>query len=79
MHETRNSFSLPENLLICWAIGMFYILFVEIVPVTRRHFLSYQDFLKRADFATFEGELLESARNIKYYSYEGFLVVKSGY
>ena len=64
---------------ICWAIGTFYILFEEIVPVTRRHFLSYQDFQKRADFAAFEKELPKSAHDIKYYVYSGFLVDKSGY
>lgn len=65
--------------LICWAIGIFYILFEEIVPVTRTHFGSYQNFLNRADFVAYPKELPESAHNIEYYYYEGFLTDKSGY
>lgn len=65
--------------LICWAIGTFYIIFVEIVPVTRTHFWSYRSFKKRADFTIYAKELPESAHNIRYYFYEGFLTDKSGY
>lgn len=65
--------------LICWAIGIFYIMFEEIVPVTGTHFWSYQIFFNRVDFTIYAKELPESAHNIKYYFYEGFLVDKSGY
>ena len=62
---------------ICWAIGTFYVIFMEIMPVTRRHFLSYQDFQRRADFAPFEGKLPESAHDIKYYVHSEFLIGNS--
>lgn len=54
-------------------------MFEEIVPVTETHFWSYQNSLTRADFTIYAKELPESAHNIKYYFYEGFLVDKSGY
>ncbi|MDE7270898.1 MAG: hypothetical protein K2N81_10550 [Acetatifactor sp.] len=65
--------------LICWAIGTFYIIFEEVVPVTRTYFWNYQAFRKRADFTTYPKELPASAHNMKYYYYEGFLADKSGY
>ncbi|MDE6014175.1 MAG: hypothetical protein K2H41_00545 [Acetatifactor sp.] len=65
--------------LICWAIVSFYVAFMEVMPVTRRYFLSYHSFDERVDFSVYPNELLESAHDIKYYFYEGFFADKSGY
>ena len=65
--------------LICWAIGTFYILLKDVMPVTRTHFLNYQSFRKRMIFTTYPKELPISAHDLKYYFYEGFLADKSGY
>lgn len=51
----------------------------DIIPVTRTHFWTYQSFQRKADFTTYPTKLPESAHDIKYYFYEGFLADKSGY
>lgn len=52
---------------------------MEIVPVTIMHFWSYQSYKKRADFTIYAKELPDSAHNLRFYFYEGFLTDKIGY
>lgn len=62
--------------LMIWAAGE---LLGEVIPHTQRIFWSYQSFLNQADFSVYEQELPESARDLRYYYYEGFFADKSGY
>lgn len=67
-------------LLIVWSLGTcFYLLFQDVIPVTRTHFWSFKTFNIWTDFTVYPKELPESAHNIKYYYYEGFWTDKNGY
>lgn len=67
------------SLLVVWGLfTFFYLMLQDIIPVTRTHFWNYKAFLMWTDFTVYPIELPESAHNIKYYYYEGFLTDKSG-
>lgn len=67
-------------LLVVWSLfTFFYLMLQDIIPVTRTHFWNYKTFNMWTDFTAYPRELPESAHNIKYYYYEGFLTDKSGY
>ncbi len=67
-------------LLVVWGlVTFFYLMLQDVIPVTRTHFWNYKIFNMWTDFTAYPRELPESAHNIKYYYYEGFLVDKSGY
>lgn len=67
-------------LLVAWSlITSFYLIFQEVIPVTRTHFWNYKTFNMWADFTVYPKELPTSADNLKYYYYEGFFADKSGY
>ncbi|MDE6014176.1 MAG: hypothetical protein K2H41_00550 [Acetatifactor sp.] len=67
-------------LLVVWSLGtFFYLMLQDVIPVTRTHFWNYKIFNMWTDFTAYPKELPESAHNIKYYYYEGFLADKNGY
>ncbi len=51
----------------------------DIIPHSRSWFRSYESFVKHTERAGFCKELPDSAHDMKYYVYEGFLVDKCGY
>lgn len=67
-------------LLVVWGlVTFFYLMLQDVIPVTRTHFWNYKIFNMWTDFTAYPRELPESAHNIKYYYYEGFLADKNGY
>ncbi len=51
----------------------------EFIPVSRTHFTDYSAFYEKAEYNFYLESLPESAHNVKYYAYEGFLADKSAY
>ena len=71
------------NIILCGLLiflsPVFFFVFKEIVPKTRTHFLSYKLFVAETQWTIYRDELPKSAKNMRYYYYEGMMADKNGF
>ena len=71
------------NTLLCILLVIFFpvlfFVFKQLVPKTRTHFLSYPLFVKETEWTIYRSELPKSAKDLRYYYYEGWMADKNGF
>ena len=66
-------------ILLVFLSPVFFFIFKEIIPKTRTHFLSYRFFVAETQWTIYRNELPKSAKDLRYYYYEGVMADKNGF